>query len=138
MAESTMRSNLVRALNPKLDARAIESPSTGAGIPDVNFTRGWIECKWMESWPRQAWVRPVKFKHKLSKEQGMWLYRRSKAGGIALCCCQVALDWFFFDGLTIKDRFDEMTRSEMELEALLHFQGLEKNKERLVSWLTSL
>jgi hypothetical protein len=137
MSESNMRSVLVRALI-SLDARAIESPSTGIGIPDVNYIGGWIECKWLEEWPRRADTHPVKFKHKLSKEQGMWLYRRTKAGGVALCCCQVDQDWFFFDGMTIKDRFDFMTRSEMELEALLHFRGMNGNKERLVKWLKSL
>lgn len=136
MSESTMRSNLVKALRP-LDAVAIESPSTGIGIPDVNYIGGWIECKYRPTWPARAYQNPVKFPHTLSKEQGLWLYRRSTAGGIALCCCQVAQEWFFFDGLTIKDRFDKMNRTEMELESLLHFpKGLQK--ERLITWLKSL
>lgn len=119
-----------------LHAQSIESPSTGIGIPDVNFVGGWIECKMMSEWPKRADTHPVKFQHPLSLEQGIWLWKRSKAGGLALCCCQVARSWFFFDGLTIKDRWDQMTRPEMIAEAVFYSpNGLEK--ERLVEWLRS-
>lgn len=136
MSESTMRSNLVKALKP-LDAVAIESRGTGIGIPDVNYVGGWIECKWMRSWPVGAYKNPVRFPHPLSIEQGIWLKRRVMAGGVALVCCQVAQEWFFFDGMTIRERFDKMNRLEMELESVLHMpRGLEK--ERLIQWLRSL
>ena len=48
MSESSMRSNLVKKMKP-LDPQSIESPSTGIGIPDINFIGGWFECKWLRA-----------------------------------------------------------------------------------------
>lgn len=114
-----MKSVLTKALAP-LDAVCIESPKTGLGIPDVNFIGGWIECKNLAAWPKHADERPVKFNHPLTKEQGVWLYRRSRAGGLAMVCAKVSTSWFFFDGLWIKDRWAQMTRPEMIKSAELY------------------
>lgn len=138
MSESGSRSNLVKALS-SLDAVAIESPSTGLGIPDVNYTRGWIECKWMRSWPKNADTRPVKFDHTLSQEQKIWMYRRAQAGGLVHVCAQVSRSWFFFPGgnLLKSNWWDNMTRPEMiEMADFYCPNGLEK--ERLIQWLKSL
>jgi hypothetical protein len=133
MSEAGMRSNLVAKLRD-LDAVAIESRGTGIGIPDVNYIGGWIECKWLREWPKNADTRPVIFSHPLTIEQGIWLYRRSLKGGTCFVCCQVGREWFFFDGLTIKERFNKMTRGEMVQEALLYFdKGLDSVK--LIAWL---
>jgi hypothetical protein len=131
-----MRSSFVKKLTA-LDAVAIESPLTGIGIPDVNCIGGWFECKWLRTWPKKCDVNPVVFDHPLSKEQGVWLYRRSRLGGLAMCVCQVAgREWFFFDGYTIKDRFNKMTRPEMRQEAVLYMpNGLETG--RLIDYVRS-
>jgi len=134
MSESDMRSNLVKKLKV-LDPVAIESPKTGLGIPDMNFIEGWFECKWMRSWPKGCETNPVRFEHPLTKEQGVWLYRRSLAGGLAMCVCQVAgKEWFLFSGYTIKDRFNKMSRPEMQREAVLYMSnGLDV--ERLIDFI---
>ena len=125
-----MRSNLVKKLS-SLDALAIESPGTGLGIPDVNFIGGWIECKWMRYWPKNADTVPVKFPHPLSKEQQIWLWRREYLGGVALVAAQVSRSWFFWSGQHIKENklWGNMTRPQMIQEAELYFpNGLEKNE----------
>lgn len=132
MSEQSMRSNFVKKLSP-LDAVAIESPMTGLGIPDVNCIGAWFECKWLRAWPKGCETNPVKFGHPLTKEQGIWLYRRSRAGGLAMVVAQVQREWFFWSGMTIRNRFDQMTRPEMIKEAVLYMpNGLEA--ERLIEY----
>jgi hypothetical protein len=116
-----MKSVLTSALR-SLDAVCIESPKTGLGIPDVNFIGGWFECKNLDAWPKGADENPVRFSHPLSKEQGVWLYRRSRAGGLAMVCAKVSCSWFFFDGIWIKDRWGKMTRPEMITSADLYME----------------
>lgn len=128
MSEQGMRSGFVKKLSA-LDAQAIESPMTGLGIPDVNCVGAWFECKWLRKWPRNCDTSPVKFDHPLLKEQGVWLYRRSRAGGLAMVAAQVQREWFFFSGFTAKDKFGSMTRLEMREDAVLWMpKGLEVEK----------
>ena len=130
MSEASMRSNLVGKLTV-LNAVAIESPGTGLGIPDINFIGGWMDCKWMRYWPKNADTRPVKFPHPLSKEQQVWLWRRERYGGTALVVAQVSRSWFFWSGRHIKENklWGNMTRPQMIQEAELHFpNGLETNE----------
>jgi len=135
MSESAMKSTLVKALT-SLDPQCIESPVTGLGIPDVNFIGGWFECKNLDSWPKGAEVNPVRFPHPLSKEQGIWLYRRTRAGGFAMVCAKVSTEWFFFDGTWIKDKWDKMTRPEMIHNADLYLPG-KLDKDRLLNFIRS-
>ena len=133
MSESSMKSVLTKALS-SLDPVCIESPKTGLGIPDVNFIGGWIECKNLDAWPKGADDNPVRFPHPLTKEQGIWLYRRARAGGFAMVCAKVSSSWFLFDGIWIKDLWGKMTRPDMILEADLYMErGLDK--ERLLKFI---
>lgn len=135
MSEASMRSNLVKALRP-LDAVPIEN-YLRAGTPDINYIGGWIECKWMKFWPKSADHQPVRFHHPLKKNQGLWLARRASRGGTVLLAAQVGREWFFFDGATIKDHFNKMTRPQMRERALLHMpNGLERKK--LIAWLRKI
>lgn len=124
MTEASAKSVLIKRLAP-LDAVAIESPRTGLGIPDVNISLGWIECKAMKAWPKNCDTRPVIFPHPLSKEQQVWLYRRERAGGLALVMGKVSNVWFFWSGRKIKERnlWDNMTRPQMYQEAEKVFTG---------------
>lgn len=133
MSEATMRSTLVKALRP-LDAVAIESPMTGLGIPDVNYIGGWIECKYLKYWPKSCLEEPVKFQHPLSQQQKVWITRRSRAGGTVWVACQVARSWFFFNGMVMVSRWDQLTRPQMEYESAQHYpNGLVRRA--LVEWL---
>lgn len=135
MSEAAMKSTLIKALAP-LDPQCIESPVTGLGIPDVNFIGGWFECKNLDAWPKGADTNPVRFHHPLTKEQGVWLYRRSKAGGLAMVCAKVATDWFFFDGSWIKNKWHMMTRPEM-MEMADLFMPRKLEQHRLLEYIRS-
>jgi hypothetical protein len=135
MSETSMRKNLVKKLKP-VDACSIESPSTGVGIPDINFKEGWMECKWLRYWPKSADTKPVTFPHPLSKAQQIWLWRRERCGGVALVVAQVSKSWFFWSGKHIRDNklWGNMTRPQMIAEAELYFpNGLEV--ENLLNYL---
>jgi len=138
MSENSMKGTLVKRLST-LDACSIESPMTGIGIPDVNYIGGWIECKSMKAWPKGCDKNPVKFDHALSKEQQVWLYRRERAGGVALVCAKVSTSWFFFSGRTIKENnlWDNMTRPQMHHWAMKVFEKSLPQKE-LCDWLILL
>ena len=129
-----MKSVLTKALS-SLDAVCIESPKTGLGIPDVNFIGGWFECKNLDAWPKGADQNPVRFPHPLSKEQAVWLYRRARAGGLAMVCAKVSCSWFLFDGIWIKDKWGKMNRQEMIFHADVYMErGL--NKEQLLQYIS--
>jgi len=138
MSENSMKGVLVKRLS-LLDACSIESPMTGIGIPDINFIGGWIECKAMKLWPKGCDIRPVKFPHPLSKEQQVWLYRRERAGGLALVCVKVSNSWFFFSGRDIKENnlWDNMTRPQMYHWSLKVFERSLPERE-LCQFLISL
>ena len=130
MSESSMRKNLIKKMSV-LDPVAIESPSTGIGIPDMNFIGGWFECKWLRSWPKGADTRPVKFQHPLTKEQQVWLWRRETRGGLAMVVAQVSRSYFFWHGKHIKENnlWANMTRPQMIEEAVIYMpNGLEIQK----------
>lgn len=134
MSESGMRQNLCKALK-ELDAVPIEN-SLRAGTPDVNYNGGWIECKWLKLWPKYCNTRPVRFQHPLTKEQGLWLKRRRMRGGVALVAAQISRDWFFFDGIDIKDHFNKMNKDEMFEKAIFTMKNMQK--QELIQWLKSL
>ena len=130
MTENSMKSILVKRLAP-LDACSIESPSTGIGIPDVNCSLGWIECKAMKAWPKGADKNPVIFPHPLSKQQQVWGYRREMSGGVSLVCGKVSNVWFFWSCFKIKNwnLWDRMTRPDMHKYAEIVFERGLKTEE---------
>lgn len=135
MSEAGMRSYLVKKLQ-SLDAVPIESRTTGIGIPDVNCTCGWIECKWLRSWPKNCQSSPVKFQHDLTKEQQIWLWRRVRRGGRAYVMAKVSREWFLWDGHIFKEHglWNSMTKAEMINWSRLHFSdGLDS--KRLIAFL---
>lgn len=97
----------------------------------MNYTEGWIECKSLKAWPKNADTNPVKFPHPWTKEQQVWAYRREKKGGIVLVCVKVSTTWFFFSGkyLKVNKLWDNMTRPEMYQHALKVFEKSLPEKE---------
>jgi len=131
MSEATMRSNLVKALE-KLDAVPIEMRMR-AGTPDVNYIGGWIECKYLKFWPKNADTSPVIFGHELTKEQGLWGRRRCLRGGSSWVVAQVSRDWFWFSTIVARENFNKMTRPDMHSLCAFHQKNLKS--EELVEWL---
>lgn len=94
MSEGSQRQRVIRALRP-LHAVAIEN-SLKSGTPDVNYTRGWIELKWLRAWP----VRPgtvVALPH-YTRQQRRWLAKRYDAGGDCWLLLQCRKEWLLFNG----------------------------------------
>lgn len=94
--------------------------------------------KAMKSWPKNADTRPVIFPHPLLKQQQVWLYRRHRAGGLALVCGKISNCWFFWCGGAIKEKklWDNMTRPQMFEEAEIFFEK-KLDAAKLVKFLKS-
>jgi len=133
MSESSMRQRLCVGLRP-LDGQPIENRLKG-GTPDVNYIDGWMELKWLRSWPVRDGV--ISLPH-YTNGQRLWLRRRGKRGGIAMLVLQVGKHWFFFDWEYACDFVGKTaTRLDLEWNAVKQFPNGLKNKE-LVAWLRSL
>lgn len=96
MAEKDQRSTVTTLLK-KWDAIAVENP-VYPGTPDVNCILGWIELKWLRSWPVREDT-PVKLDH-FTRQQRVWLAKRWHRGGSAWLLLQCGTEWLLFDGAT--------------------------------------
>lgn len=106
MSESGQRSRVVRALR-SLDALAIENPIC-PGTPDVNYIGGWLELKWLRSWPsRENTV--VQLPH-FTIQQRRWLRDRHALGGDAWLLLQCKAEWLLFTGRDAHDYVGNLTR----------------------------
>ncbi len=75
--EQNQRQVLIKALNRAgQDATSVENPAC-PGTPDVQFIDGWIECKYLEDWPKRPDT-TVRIEH-FTPQQRVWLLRRSIA-----------------------------------------------------------
>jgi hypothetical protein len=115
MAESQMRSKITKALAP-LHAIAVENPVL-PGTPDVNYIEGWVELKWLRSWPVQGGI--VRIPH-FTPQQRVWHYRRRRAGGQAWFLLQCKREWLLLDGAVAALVINRSTREEL-IEASEHY-----------------
>jgi hypothetical protein len=105
--EQQQRQLLVKALTKAgLDATSVENPAY-PGTPDIQFIDGWIECKYLEDWPKREET-TVRIEH-FTPQQRVWLLRRFMASvnlRIPDPRCWLVLyvaktkDWLMFDGQT--------------------------------------
>lgn len=114
MSEKGMRRRVVKALKP-LDAVSVEN-SVYAGTPDVNYAEGWLELKWVRSWPKNRDT-PLRVPH-FTQQQKLWLTRRWRSGGAAYLLLKVSRDWLLFDGPTAAKVLGTSTRQELRENAL--------------------
>lgn len=108
MSEQTMRQRVIKALHG-LDPMSVENP-VNPGTPDVNYVDGWIELKWLRSWPEPN--NPVTIRH-FTRQQRVWLKRRHMRGGRAWLLLQVGHEWLLFDGETAADFVGTVTKSKL-------------------------
>jgi len=103
--EQQQRQLLVKALTKAgLDATSVENPAY-PGTPDIQFIDGWIECKWVEDWPKKEDT-TVRIPH-FTQQQRVWLLRRHLAcakqktshgyGWLVLYVASTK-EWLLFDG----------------------------------------
>jgi hypothetical protein len=95
MSESNMRRRLILKLK-SLHAIAVENP-IHPGTPDVNYSGGWIELKWMKKWKDNADKSAVLIHH-FTEQQKRWLRKRTEAGGKVFLMLQVGSEYFLFKG----------------------------------------
>ena len=93
-----MRQKVIQLLKKaKLDPVSVENPIY-PGTPDLNYTCGWLELKWLRQWPTND-ASVVKLDH-FTREQRAWLKRRWGKGGNVFLLLQCKMDWLLFDGET--------------------------------------
>lgn len=100
---------MVKALR-SLDAIAVENPAL-PGTPDVNYIEGWVELKWLRSWPKQPGTL-VKFDH-FTVQQRVWHIRRRRAGGRTWMLIQCKREWILLDGAVAALNVNLSTRTEL-------------------------
>lgn len=119
MSESTMRKSVVRALAP-LNAIAVENPCL-PGTPDVNYIEGWIELKWLRSWPKNEDT-IVRLDH-YTPQQRAWAFRRRKAGGQAWFLLQCRREWILMDAAVAALTVNHSTKVELIANATAYFSS---------------
>jgi hypothetical protein len=127
-----MRKRLVATLKP-LHALAVENP-THPGTPDVNYTLGWIELKWMKRWKNNAHRSPVLIEH-FTPQQRWWLRKRWEAGGKAFLMLQVGREYLLFTGDVAAEHVGLVPKGKLVEVAYKYWpKGLKK--EELIQCLT--
>jgi hypothetical protein len=119
-----------------LDPVRIESPMR-SGIPDVNYSHGWIELKQLAGWPRLTGT-PVAISH-FTVEQRAFLTKRVLAGGRAYLMLRVGLDdWLLFNGARAAELIGGPAKlglprgvpaEELKRQALRHWQGVPRRDD---------
>ena len=122
----------LRPILRKLDPVRIESPRTGSGTPDVNYTHGWIELKYMPKWPPRGG--PLRVRH-FTKEQRAWHLRRRRAGGRSFVLLKVgATEWLLFDGAVAAVLLGGAERERLYEVCVCRWTRLPK-REEMCTWL---
>lgn len=125
MSESIMRRKLVKALD-ELGAISVENP-VHPGTPDISYVEGWIECKWLRSWPRDD-TTSVRIPH-FTQYQRSWLRRRHDRGGACWVALQCRREWLFIPGLKAAMFLHYASYWELVNMASLHLrEGLDRRQ----------
>jgi len=111
MSEKDMRGKVVKALR-ELDAFAVENPCL-PGTPDVNYIGGWLELKWLRSWPKKEET-IVKIPH-YSPQQKMFHRTRRMKGGAMYVLLQCKREWFVIDGIVAAEHLGECSRNFIKI-----------------------
>lgn len=125
MNESGFWGNRVRPAMSGLDPVRIEGAASGT--PDVNYTNGWIELKYLKKWPTNP-QKVVKIDH-FTPEQRLWLMRRTLAGGKAFLLIGVGRESLLFEGDVASEMIGKIPRAAMYVAAHAVF----RNREELIN-----
>ncbi len=110
MSESTQRHLVLKLLKP-VHGIPVENTVGVNGCPDVNYTGGWIELKWLRAWPKRPLTK-ISISH-FTTQQRRWLRNRCNAGGKAYLLLQVQKEWLLFTGIDAGDCIGNLTRAEL-------------------------
>lgn len=90
----------------------IESRAIGMGTPDVNYAHGWIELKYLRSWPKRPETR-VRIEH-YTKEQRSWAVQRTQAGGRVFLLLKVGEnEWLLLHGAVAARSVGQVNRADL-------------------------
>jgi hypothetical protein len=111
-----------------VNAIAVENP-IHPGTPDVNYVNGWIELKYLEKWPKNADLMPVKIGH-FTPQQRIWLRKRSSYGGKVFLLLKVGKrEHLLFKGDDAANYIGIFTRQQLiELSCCYMPKGLNKRE----------
>lgn len=134
MSESRYRQMIIadlRILHPV----AVEN-SIGPGTPDINCSLGWIELKWMKSYPKEG---IIKIKH-FTPQQRVWLLKRWRNCRGAWLLFKIGQDQFLFDGETASREVGKtLDRDGFIEKSLVYFpSGTYTPKELIICLKTSM
>lgn len=130
VSEAVMRSNVVKWLKC-WHAVAVEN-SAYPGTPDVNYSHGLIELKYLSEWPVRE-TTPVFIPH-FSPQQRLFLRTREQAGGEAWLLLQVRREWLLYDGETAAKYVGRVTYQKLIYHSHRYTdQGM--TKEKMLEWL---
>lgn len=129
MSESAMWESLRPPMKTaRLDPVRIESRETDTGIPDVNYTQGWIELKYLPAWPVRPET-PVRVDH-FTGDQRAWIVARTQCGGKVFVMLKVGRkDWLLFQGMIAARFLGTVPRSQLEGCALGRWTRTPKAEE---------
>jgi hypothetical protein len=131
MSEAAMW-EAIRPVLKQLDPERIESHMT-SGIPDVNYTQGWIELKFAPRWPPRGG--PLRVDH-FTTAQRAWLKKRRAAGGLAFLLLKVGRnEWLLFEGLAAATHLGYATQHELYNVVQARWTRLPQTRE-ICRWLT--
>lgn len=123
---------LLRPLMKGLDPVRIESHGTAQGIPDVNYSGGWVELKFKECWPPMGG--PLRVEH-FTTMQRAWHVKRREAGGRSFVLLKVgAKEWLLFDGAIAAGCLGYVTKELLYRYALVRWER-KPTAEEIVTWL---
>lgn len=132
MSESGMRERVVRMLSP-VGGIAVENPAL-PGTPDVNYTLGWVELKWLRSWPVGE-ATPVVIDH-FTPQQRIWHINRRRCGGRSHVLIQCRREWVLLDGIDAALHLNQVDRSALIKLATWYWNGGLNQKELLACLLS--
>lgn len=126
MSESEMWKSLKKVMK-SYDPVRIESP-VSPGVPDVNYTHGWIELKYLEKWPiRENTLVKI---HHFTKQQKAWLIRRCLARGLVFLMLKVGeSEWLLFNGRTAAENIGKCNKEQLVKLCLARWYRLPKIEE---------
>jgi hypothetical protein len=119
MAEAALNTRILKALK-HLNAFRVENACL-PGTPDINFTHGWIEAKYLPRWPSKGGV--VACRH-FRPEQKAWHLKHALAGGVSYVVIQIDRTVLALDGKVAVMKLGSTTESELRALAL----GVWENK----------
>lgn len=131
MSEAAMW-DAIRPVMKNLHPVRIEN-IVASGTPDVNYTHGWIELKYLGSWPVRAET-IVTIDH-FTPQQRVWLTKRSLAGGRAFLLLKVGKnDWLLFSGIVAAQCIGKVSKDTLYERAIAYWDKLPTNGE-MEKWL---